>query len=165
MEPINYREEAFSTGNRVVRFGVWTFEVLATLGVVIYHITVPHHPKFYSTRKNKISIIAHMIGGTTGILGLWIGVLTNSKQMCLVAVLFGLFLHWPSIIWQMRQLHGYREIMIPSYCGITTVLFTCYIEFFLYDGSFKSVFSLAMCLNIFAMVRVSVFLFNKVNVE
>jgi len=70
MEPINYREEAFKTDYRVACFCLWTFEVLATLGIVVYHVTVPHHPKYYSTLKNKFSIISHMIGGTTGIIGL-----------------------------------------------------------------------------------------------
>lgn len=165
MEPINYRKEAFSTDFRVACFGLWTFEVLATLGIVVYHILVPPHPKFYSTRKNKFSIIVHMIGGSTGIVGLWVGVVTNLKEVCLVAVLFGLSLHWPSIIWQMRQLHGHREIMVPAYCFITATLFICYIEFFLYNGSFKSVFACAMSLNVFAMVRVSGFLMAKANIQ
>jgi len=165
MEPIDYRKEIFSTRFHVVSFVVWTWQVLVTLFIVYYHITVPHHPKYYSTNKNKISIVAHIIGGTTGILGLWIGALTNIKELCLLAVLFGLFLHWPSLIWQMRQLHGQREIMVPSYCVVASVLFQNYIEFFLYNGSFKTVFSCAMNLNIFAMVRAYTYLAWRVNLQ
>lgn len=165
MEPVNYREEAFSTDYRVACFCLWTFEVVATLGIVVYHLTVPHHPKYYSTIKNKISIISHMIGGTTAIIGLWVGCVINSKEFCLVAVLFGLTLHWPSVIWQMRQLHGHREIMVACYNWCASYLFISYVEFFLYNGSFKTVFACAMCLNIFSMVRVSGMLLAQANVQ
>jgi len=165
MEPINYRKEALSTDYRVACFCFWTFEVIATLCIVVYHLTTPHHPKYYSTIKNKISILVHMIGGTTGIIGLWVGVVTNSKEFCLVAVLFGLSLHWPSVIWQMRQLHGHREIMVACYNWCASQLCISYIEFFLYNGSFKTVFSCAMCLNIFSMVRVSGTVLHQANVQ
>jgi len=165
LKPIDYREEIFATHFNAAGFGLWTGEVVVTLGIVYYHLTTPHHPKFYSTKKNKIAIVAHMIGGTMGIVGLWIGALSNSKEVCIVAVLFGFLLHWPSLIWQMRQLHGHREIMVPSYCAVATLLFQNYIEFFLYDGSFKTVFSCAMNLNIFAVVRASVFLAQRANLQ
>jgi len=165
MEPIDYRNELFATHFNAAGFGLWTAEVAITLWIVYYHISTPHHPKFYSTSKNKISIVAHIIGGTVAILGLWIGALVNSKEVCIVAVLFGFFLHWPSLIWQMRQLHGHREIMVPSYCCVATLLFQNYIEFFLYNGSFKTVFSCAMNLNIFSVVRASIYLAERAHLQ
>jgi len=55
--------------------------------------------------------------------------------------------------------------MVPVYCWCASALCISYIEFFLYNGSFKSVFSCAMCLNIFSMVRVSSMLLTRANVQ
>jgi len=165
MEPINYRKEMFATPYNSACFGLWTGEFAVTLLIVFYHVTTPHHPKFYSTKKNKIAMVAHITGGTVGIIGLWIGAITNTKWVCILAVLFGFSLHWPSLIWQMRQLHGHREIMVPSYCCVATLLFINYIEFFLYNGSFKTVFSCAMNLNIFSLVRATVYLSIRANLK
>jgi len=154
LTPVDYRGQLFTSGYRQFAFGLWSFQMLVTIFIVIYHLAVPHHPKFYITIKNKVAIIAHMIGGTVAILGFYIGVLSNKKEVCLVAVLSGLFLHWPSTLWQLRQLHGQRELMVPSYVCMAWLLLQCYVDFFLYDGSFQTVFSCAMCMNVFSMVRV-----------
>ena len=160
LDAIDYRSQLFTTGYRQFCFGLWSFQILVSLLIVLYHLLVPHHPKFYITTRNKIAIIAHIIGGTVSILGFYIGVLTNRKEVCLVAVVSGLVLHWPTTLWQLRQLHGQREIMVPSYIYVAWLLLQSYVEFFMYDGSFQVVFSCAMSMNVFSMVRVFGFLAN-----
>jgi len=162
---VNYREEMMSKRQNIAGFVIWTFQFLVTLLVVLYHLVTPHHPKYYSTKKNIISIIAHMIGGTVGILGLYIGMLTNCKELCLVAVIFGMVLHWPSVIWQSRQTHGQKETSVPAYLFLTWLLMQGYVEFFLYNGSYQSVYTCAMTLNVFSMVRLFGYIADKANME
>lgn len=163
--PVNYRDEMLSKTQNIAGFAIWTFQVSVTLLVVLYHLLTPHHPKYYSTKKNIISIIAHMIGGTIGIVGLYTGMLIDSKKTCLFAVVSALLLHWPSVIWQSRQTHGQRETSVPAYLFLTWLLLQGYIEFFLYNGSYQSVYTCAMTLNVFAMVRLFGFIAGKVNME
>ena len=153
LDPVDYRRAIFANSFNRSTFGVWSFQILLTLLVVLYHIIVPSHPKYYSTRKNTISIIVHMIGGTTAILGFYIGALANLKPICIIAAVFGLSMHWPTTIWQVRQLQGQREMMVPVYVFMEWLLLQSYIDFFLYNGSYQAVFSCAMTMNTFAMVR------------
>ena len=164
-DTVDYRAMIRKNVFNQATFGVWTFQVLVTLAVVVYHLCAPHHPKHYSTKKNTVSIIAHMIGGTSAILGFYIGALTNYKPVCMVAAVFGLLLHWPSTIWQVRQLHGQRELMIPCYIFLVWLLLQGYIEMFLYGGSYQSLFSCAMTMNTFAMVRLYDFLGSQGGME
>ena len=161
----DYRQQIFVNSFNATSFGLWTFEVLVTLFVLAYHIVIPHHPKFYSTTKNSIFIIMHMIGGTVATLGFYVGVVSNLKGICFVAAIFGLFLHWPSAIWLTRQLHGKQEIMVPSYTIWVWLLLQGYVDFFLYDASYQTVFTCAMTMNTFAMVRLMGFLGRVANME
>ena len=106
-----------------------------------------------------------MIGGTTAILGFYIGTLANLKEICTLAAVFGLCLHWPSAIWQTRQLHGCQEVMVPCYTLWAWLLLQSYIDFFLYNASYQTVFACAMNMNTFAMVRLFGFLGKKANME
>jgi len=72
---------------------------MLTLVVVIYHMSTPHHPKFYITCANRTALICHIIGGTSAILGLYVGMLINSKMIVLIGAALGLVLHWPSSVW------------------------------------------------------------------
>ena len=122
--------------------------------VVYYHLTRPHHPKFYSTIQDKTLIILHMIGGSLGINGLYFGAILNRKEICIIGAMGGFFLHVPTVIWNNRQTHGQREMSCPSYLMCWFLLVQSYIDFVLYDASYQTVFSCAMTLNIYAMVRV-----------
>jgi hypothetical protein len=149
----DYRSEMFKDAFHICCFVVWTLQVLMSLGVFYYHITRPHHPKFYSTRKNRIAIVVHVIGGVIGVNGLYLGALLNMKEICMLSVVAGATLHLPSVVWNNRETHGQREMSAPSYFMISVLLFISYVDFFLYDASFQTVFSCAMTLNVYAMVR------------
>lgn len=77
-------------------FGVWTFQVIVTVWVVHFHLTVAHHPKFYVGTMNKISILAHIVGGTVADFGSYFGFVLGNKTLLQVSSLAGLLLHGPS---------------------------------------------------------------------
>jgi len=150
---VNYREELLKNPMRIVCFCIWTFELMISLYVVRYHLITPHHPKFYVTRANRISIILHMIGGTLAIVGLYVGAILNLKLLCFTAAIAGIWLHLFTTIWHTRNLHGQREISIPGYFVFTYLLAQSYVDLFLYDFNFNTVFSSAILLNSYGLVR------------
>jgi len=162
---VNYRDELFKNTMTKICFGVWTFELMVSLTVVYFHIVVPHHPKFSVTIANSISIVLHMIGGTTAILGFYIGALSNLKLPCFFAAISGISLHLFTTIWQTRHLHGMREISIPGYFVFTYLLAQSYVDLFLYDFNFNTVFSTAILLNSYGLVRFWYYLSLKLGVE
>jgi len=44
----------------------------------------------------------HIIGGTTGIFGLWFGTILNLKIIIIIGTACALLLHFPTIIYQAR---------------------------------------------------------------
>jgi hypothetical protein len=149
----DYRSEMFKDKSHICCFVVWTLQLLLNLYVIYYHLTKPHHPKFYSTWKNNVAIVVHIIGGVICVNGLYIGAVLNIKIICFVGAGAGAALHLPTIVWNNRQTHGQREMSAPSYFMVSFFLFTSYIDLVLYDANFQTVFSCAMTLNIYAMVR------------
>jgi len=123
------------------------------MGVVIYHLTTPHHPKYYMTKCNKFAIICHIIGGTIGINCFYFGAVFNSKLVCFIGCMGGLTLHLPSVVWQYRQTHGQREISFAAYVHISLILLVKYIDFIIYDGTYLTVVSAGMTLCVFSLVR------------
>ena len=57
----DYRSEMFKDGTRICCFVVWTLQLIFNMYIIYYHLTRPHHPKFYSTFKNKFALVVHMI--------------------------------------------------------------------------------------------------------
>ena len=154
----DYRSEMFKDTFHVACFIIWTGQMIINIPIVYFHFTKPHHPKFYSTCGNRISICAHIVGGILGIFGFYIGALLNLKEICIVGAAGGFFLHLPAVIWQNRQTHGQREMSQASYFVMSVMLLKVYIDFFLYDANFQAVFSCGMALNVYAMVRFYFFL-------
>ena len=149
----DYRSEMFKDSSHICCFIIWTAQMFVNYYVVYYHLMHPHHPKFYSTIKNRTSIICHMIGGSLGINGFYFGSILNTKELCIAGAAGGLFLHLPSVIWNNRQVHGQREMSTPAYLMCWVLLLQGYIDFILYDASYQTVFSCGMTLNVYAMVR------------
>ena len=56
-----------------------------------------------------------MVGGTSGIVGLWLGIVLDNRGILMVATAMAMCLHLPSVYWQLRQVHGQREIILPAY--------------------------------------------------
>jgi len=162
---VNYRDELFKTTLTKICFYVWTVELFISLTVVWYHLVTPHHPKFYVTRANRILIRLHIFGGTTAILGFWLGAYCNLKLLCFLAAISGITFHLSSTIWQTRHLHGQREISIPGYFVFTYLLTQAYVDLFLYDFNFNTVFSTAMLLNVYGLVRFWYVLSLKLGVQ
>ena len=162
-----YRSEMFKDASHTCCFVVWTLQVIVSLGVVYFHITRPHHPKFYSTWKDRIAIFLHIIGGTLGVNGFYFGALLNIKLICFVAAAAGIGLHLPTVLWNKRQTHGQREMSAPTYFMVSVFLLQSYVDFYLYDANFQTVFSCAMTLNIYGMVRFYYFMgrHNLANLE
>ena len=154
----DYRSEMFKDTFHVACFVIWTGQMIINIPIVYFHFTKPHHPKFYSTCGNRISIIAHIVGGILGVFGFYIGALLNLKEICIAGAAGGFFLHLPAVIWQNRQTHGQREMSQASYFAMSVMLLKVYIDFFLYDANFQAVFSCGMALNVYAMVRFYYFL-------
>ena len=160
LEKENYRHEMFKDKTRILCFVVWTAQMLKNIPVVYFHMTKPHHPKFYSTNQNKLSITAHIVGGVTGIVGFYLGAILNLKEICIVGAAAGFFLHLPAVVWQNRQTHGQREMSQATYFMMSVILIKCYLDFVLYDANYQTVFSCGMALNIYAMVRFYFFMGN-----
>merc|ERR1712038_330592 len=121
--------------------------------MILHHLFWAHHPKFTASRVNKCSLVIHIIGGTIAILGLYFGMLFNSKFTCALAIGAAALLHVPTTIFQTRQVHGSRQFQVPAYVAMTYFFLEKYIDFYLYDGSIDTVFSAAMALQVFGMVR------------
>ena len=153
LSEVDYRLEMFKDHTNVCGFVVWSVQVLFNYYIVYYHMTKPHHPKFYSTWMNKLAMIAHMIGETIALFGFYLGAVLNMKEVCITAAAAGAFLHLPSVLWNNRNTHGQRELSCPSYFMTAVLLLTAYINFVLYDANYQTVFSCAMTINIYAMVR------------
>ena len=90
-------------------FVVWTFEFLLTLYMILHHLIWAQHPKFTTTRANKICLALHIIGGSFGVIGLYAGMIFNSKFICALSIGLAALLHLPTTIWQTRQTHGSRQ--------------------------------------------------------
>ena len=158
LSKVDYRSEMFKDNFHICCFFVWTTQMMINIPIVYYHFTKPHHPKFYSTWGNKISIIAHITGGILGIFGFYIGAVSNMKEICMAGAAGGFFLHLPAVIWQNRQTHGQREMSQASYFMMSVMLLKVYVDFVLYDANFQTVISCGMALNVYAMVRFYFFL-------
>ena len=161
----NYSDEMFKDTVHIAAFAFWTFQNIVTIHTVIYHLTTPAHPKFYSTFINTAAIITHMIGGTMGIAFFYIGAVLNRKDVCFLGFLGGLFLHLPTVVWQNRQTHGQRELSMASYSWMAFTLLQTYVDFIIYDAPYSSVFACGMALNVFAMVRFFGFVSTSAGIE
>ena len=77
----DYRSEMFKDTFHVTCFVIWTGQMIINIPIVYFHFTKPHHPKFYSTCGNRISICAHIVGGILGVFGFYVGALLNLKEI------------------------------------------------------------------------------------
>eukprot|EP00581_Thalassiosira_minuscula_P011936 CAMPEP_0183729180 /NCGR_PEP_ID=MMETSP0737-20130205/29879_1 /TAXON_ID=385413 /ORGANISM="Thalassiosira miniscula, Strain CCMP1093" /LENGTH=434 /DNA_ID=CAMNT_0025961315 /DNA_START=59 /DNA_END=1363 /DNA_ORIENTATION=+ len=151
---IDYITHALETEYGVLLFTVWTLQTLVTVAIVHYHMKMPHHPKFYVGKANRVAIVCHIIGGTLASLGSWLGFVVGNSMLIKIASLAGLFLHVPSTFWQSRNLHGTREIVQPTYYFMNFLLIIKYCEVWFENGSYNSVLAMGLSVNIFALVRV-----------
>ena len=149
----DYRSEMFKDNSHICGFMIWTLQLLFNYYMIYYHLRQPHHPKFYSTVQNKTCMILHMIGGALGINGFYFGAILNIKEICIAGAIGGCFLHIPTVVWHNRQTHGQREMSTPYYLMCWVLLLQSYIDFVLYDATYQTVFSCAMTLNVYGMVR------------
>ena len=163
LSPHDYRSEMFKDYTNICAFTVWSCQVLLNIYVVYYHITRPHHPKFYSTWMNKLAMLIHIIGGVIAVNGFYLGVVLNLKEVCIAAAAAGIFLHLPTVVWNNRNTHGQRELSAPSYFMTSVFLTISYVNFVLYDANYQTVFSCAMTTNIYAMVRFY-YILNRKNI-
>jgi len=108
------------------------------------------------------SIISHMIGGTTAIVGFFLGILTGSKIFIAVALFAGTFLHTPTVVVQLRSTHGRREMITPLYVAVVAMLWTNYLNVVTRNADYDSVYSAAQALTLFTWVRLWGALFSKI---
>jgi len=125
------------------------------------HMVVHHHPKFYATRCNHLSIVMHIIGGVTAILASYIGFLVENNILLYVAVLAGIVLHFPSAMWQARNLHGAREIMQPGYMFVNLTLLIKEIDVLIDGAASFTVMEMGLALGVFSLVRFYYFILDK----
>eukprot|EP00443_Scrippsiella_acuminata_P015193 CAMPEP_0115352390 /NCGR_PEP_ID=MMETSP0270-20121206/97477_1 /TAXON_ID=71861 /ORGANISM="Scrippsiella trochoidea, Strain CCMP3099" /LENGTH=777 /DNA_ID=CAMNT_0002774553 /DNA_START=72 /DNA_END=2402 /DNA_ORIENTATION=+ len=152
-EPRDYLPVITSDGYHCAAFGLYSLGVFICMLTVLYHACVRHHAKHYVTRANRISIIAHIIGGTTTIACLYAGLITGSKGCILVACIAGLVLHSPSTWWQQRNVYGHREVTLPAYTVMGVVMPLAFLNVIWEDASYETVFAAGMGMNVFAWVR------------
>lgn len=135
-------------------FVLYSVNVFAFFLIVLFHMCVRHHAKHYVSRANRISIVAHIIGGTTAITCLWIGLVTGSKSSNLIGVLAGVCLHSPSTWWQQRNVYGFRDVTLPAYSfmGATTPI--ALLNVIMEDASYEVVIAAGMQMHVFAWVRI-----------
>mmetsp|Transcript_27719 Transcript_27719/g.40159 ORF Transcript_27719/g.40159 Transcript_27719/m.40159 type:complete len:418 (-) Transcript_27719:157-1410(-) len=155
------RESRFNTSI----FIIWTLQVLATIGVVHFHLSRPHHPKFYVGRRNRIAIVCHIVGGSMADFGGYLGFVLGSEGLLRVSSFAGVMLHIPSALWQSRNLHGRREVMQPLYYFLDSFLLVKYLDVWFEQGSFASVIAMGYAVNMFALVRVYFRLFLSLGLE
>ena len=152
---IDYMAQVQTSSFNMFLFLFWTMQVVATIFVVRFHTTNPHHPKFYASRLNRIAMVCHILGGSIADFGGWVGFVLGNTTLIKIASGAGLFLHAPSAFWQARNLHGRREVMQPTYYFCNSLLVLKYAEVWFQQGSFASVVAMGYTVNIFALVRVN----------
>jgi hypothetical protein len=88
---------------------------LLNIGVVIYHYTIPPHPKFLLLPKRKWTIRLHVWSGTIELMAGILACFFYSPEAATMQASAALFIHVPTALLQTPLVFGSKAIMTPSY--------------------------------------------------
>ena len=116
--------------HKVQFMGFVGLSLLLNAYIIFYHWTQPPHPKYLMLPKRKLSIVVHIIGGTSEVIVgalawycLYTGqsILLDGASWALIMAACVIVAHGPSSLFQTPGVFGAKGIMVPAYIGISTL--------------------------------------------
>lgn len=107
-----------------IELGKWALVVLsafANIIVIVYHYTIPPHPKFLMIKWRRVVLRIHIISGTVSLVAGLFACFSGNTTAALIQGAASLFFHVPSAFFQTRIVFGSKAIMVPAYilCIVT----------------------------------------------
>jgi Ca2+-binding EF-hand superfamily protein len=131
--------------------------------ILFYHWTTPPHPKYIMLPKRKISIAAHVLGGSSEVIVgalawycLYSGqtILLDGASWAIIMAACVVIAHGPSSLFQTPGVFGAKGIMVPGYISISTLHIYCAIHVVLDPNSLLWVERTWITLQAYAFVRI-----------
>ena len=100
--------------------GAWllvTISAIANIVVILFHYTVPPHPKFLMVPWRKRVLLAHIISGSIELVAGLVACFGSGPAVPVAAVIMGLasLVHASSALAQTPIVFGSKAVMVPAY--------------------------------------------------
>lgn len=150
--------------NRNITFEIWALvgiSVILNVGVILYHYTIPPHPKFLLLPKRKWNIRVHVWSGTIELIFGIIACFFYSPKAAYIQAIAALFFHVPSAIMQTPIVFGSKAIMIPSYFLCIFIHAFCAYNLLLNPDSHQWAINTFLIFNVYAWCRFYFYFFDR----
>lgn len=135
---------------------------IANVVVIVYHYTVPPHPKFLMVPFRRAILRVHITSGTielfAGLLALYAGPNPTAARVMAAAAML---LHVPSAFAQTPIVFGSRAIMRPGYLMCIGLHLFCALKLWLEPSSAFWAASTFLVFNVYVWCRLYYFAFDK----
>lgn len=135
--------------------------VVLNIGVILYHYTIPPHPKFVILPFRKWTIRFHVWSGTVELLSGLSCIIFQSKEAAIVQACAALLFHVPTALLQTPIVFGSKAIMIPSYLLCIIIHAYCAFQLFLDPSSLSWAINTFLIFNVYAWCRFYFYLFDR----
>lgn len=107
-----------------ITLGKWALVVLsaaANIIVIVYHYTIPPHPKFLMIPWRRFVLRIHILSGTASLVAGLVACFWGNPTAAIIQGFASLFFHVPTAFFQTRIVFGSKAIMVPAYllCIVT----------------------------------------------
>lgn len=146
--------------------GIWILLVVSTLlniAVVIYHYSIPPHPKFLIIPFRRWTIRLHIWSGTIELISGVFACFLFSPKAALVQATAGLFFHVPTALIQVPIVFGSKAIMVPSYLLCIFIHAYCALNLLINPESHAWAISTFLIFNVYVWCRFYFYFFDRLH--
>jgi len=146
--------------------GIWTLLIISTLlnvAVIIYHYSIPPHPKFLILPFRRWTIRIHILSGTIELISGVLACFFYSPKAALISAIAGLFFHVPTALNQVPIVFGSKAIMIPSYLLCIFIHGYCAFNLLINPNSHAWAMSTFLIFNVYVWCRFYFYFFDRLN--
>jgi hypothetical protein len=135
--------------------------VILNLGVILYHYSIPPHPKFLILPARRWTIRFHVWSGTIELISGIVACFFLSPVAALIQACAALFFHIPTALLQTPIVFGSKAVMTPSYLLCIFIHGFCALQLFLNPNSQAWAINTFLIFNIYAWCRFYFYFFDK----
>jgi Cyclic nucleotide-binding domain len=144
--------------------GLWVLiwvSLFLNLGVILYHYSIPAHPKFLILPQRKWTLRFHIWSGTIELVSGFLACVFYSPKAALIQGLAGLLIHVPTALLQTPIVFGSKAIMVPSYLLCIFIHAYCAFNLIINPDSHSWAISTFLIFNIYAWCRFFFYFFDR----
>jgi len=138
-----------------------SLSVVLNCGVILYHYSIPPHPKFLILPKRKWAIRFHVWSGTIELISGVFACFFLSPTAAIIQASAALFFHIPTALLQTPIVFGSKAVMTPSYLLCIFIHGYCALQLLINPTSQAWAINTFLIFNIYAWCRFYFYFFDR----